>query len=66
MLAPLIAQVDESEGFALPSDVGTTLIWVVFFAMVAGLWTVLARTRRKTEEAYRRRAEKLRDRPDLE
>ncbi len=66
MFASLFAQVEETDGFSLPNDVGTTLIWIVFFAVVAGLWTVLARTRRKAEEAYQRRARELRERPDLE
>ena len=66
VLPRLIAPVDESDGFSLPNDIGTALIWIVFFAMVAGLWTVIARTRRKAEEAYQRRARELRDRPDLE
>ncbi|HLE38135.1 MAG TPA: hypothetical protein VJA44_00580 [Acidimicrobiia bacterium] len=63
MLAALIAQVEEPDGFALPADAGSTVIWVVFFAVIAGLWVALRRTRRRAEEDRRRRMEQ-RDRPE--
>lgn len=49
----LIAQVDD--GFQLPDEPGTALVWVVFLGIIAVLWTVLSRTRRRAEDAYRER-----------
>ena len=68
VLASLIAQVKEPDGFALPDDTGSALIWVVFFAVVTGLWVVLGRTRRRAEEDYRKRMEGRNERetPPLE
>jgi cytochrome c-type biogenesis protein CcmH/NrfF len=68
VFAPVIAQVEEPDGFALPDDAGTALIWAVFFAVVTGLWVVLGRTRRRAEEDRRRRIEERdeRERPPLE
>ena len=68
MLAARFAQVEEPDGFALPDDAGSAVIWLVFFAVIAGLWIVLGRTRRRAEEDHRRKMEEReeRDGPPLE
>ena len=46
----LIAQIDD--GFQPPSDVGSALVWLIFLGIVAVLWVILSRTRRRAEEEY--------------
>jgi hypothetical protein len=46
----LLAQAEES-GFRLP-DGAEWGVWIVFAAIVAGLWLVVRRTRRRAQEEY--------------
>ena len=46
----LLAQTEES-GFRLPEG-AEWIVWVVFAAIVAGLWLVVRRTRRRAQEEY--------------
>lgn len=48
----LLAQVEEPDGFQLPEEPGTALVWVIFLGIVVALWMVVGRTRRRAEEAY--------------
>ncbi|MCU0282116.1 MAG: hypothetical protein MUE66_09955 [Acidimicrobiia bacterium] len=46
----LLAQAEES-GFRLPEG-AEWIVWVVFVAMMTGLWLVVRRTRRRAQEEY--------------
>lgn len=54
------------DGFYLPSEPGSILVWVVFGGVIAGLYVVVSRTRRRAEEEFwerKRREREERDRP---
>lgn len=55
----LLAQVEEPDGFQLPEEPGSALVWVIFLGIVVVLWMVVGRTRRRAEQEYweRRRRE---------
>lgn len=40
------------DGFYLPDDPGSIAVWVIFLGVIAGLWVVVSRTRRRTEREY--------------
>ncbi len=64
----VLAQADD--GVNLPSDGGSALVWVLFLGIIAVLWAVVSRTRRRAEEEYwerkRREEEGRGDQRDLE
>jgi predicted LPLAT superfamily acyltransferase len=47
----ILAQAGE-EGFHLPGGAGEWAVWLVFAAVVAGLWWVVRRTRRRAQDQY--------------
>lgn len=52
MLVPgLLAQAAEG-GFRLPDSPGEWAFWILFAALITGLWWVLRRTRRRAQEEY--------------
>lgn len=48
------------EGVFLPEDAGSALVWVVFIGVIAVLYTVISRTRRRAEQDFwdKQRAER--------
>ena len=50
---PLLAslQVDDG-GVFLPEDPGSTLVWVIFIGIAAGLYVVISRTRKRAEAEF--------------
>lgn len=61
--AGILAQVGE-DGLNLPDDAGSAVVFVVFLAIVAGLWLVIRRTRRRAEdEFWERQRRETEDRP---
>jgi len=57
-LLDLLAQATDG-GFRLPDDPGEWAFWLVFAALIAGLWWTVRRTRRRAQDEYfaRKRAE---------
>jgi len=39
----------------LPDSIGSLVVWLVFFGVIAGLWMMLRRTRMRADEALRER-----------
>lgn len=60
----LLARQAGDDGFYLPDTPGSIFIWVLFIGVVAGLWILVSRTRRRAEEDFwkRKREEKKRRR----
>jgi hypothetical protein len=63
-LLNLLAQA-EDEGFYLPDTPGSIIVWVLFIGVVAGLWVLVSRTRRRAEEEFWERKRKEEERRDL-
>lgn len=62
----LLAQAQD-DGFYLPDDPGSITIWVVFLGIVAGLYVLVSRTRKRAEDEYwerKRREEEHRELPE--
>jgi hypothetical protein len=58
-----MAQVGE-DGLNLPDDTGSAIVFVLFLAIVAGLWFVIRRSRRRAEDEFWKRKRRQReDRP---
>lgn len=53
-LPRLVAQAQD-DGFYLPDDPGSILVWVLFIGVIAALWVVVGRTRRRAEDEYWKR-----------
>jgi hypothetical protein len=53
----LLAQVTTTidDGVNLPDDTGSALVWVIFLGVIAGLYVLVTRTRRRAEDDYWRR-----------
>lgn len=58
------------DGVFLPEDAGSAIVWVIFLGVIAGLYIVVSRTRRRAEEEFWERKRQERegrdDRPDLD
>lgn len=51
MLRVLHLQTDPG-GPTIPDDPGSALAWLVFGGIIAGLWVVVSRTRRRAEREF--------------
>jgi hypothetical protein len=51
------------DGFYLPDDPGSIAVWILFLGVIAGLWVLVSRTRRRAEDEYweRKRQEEEHD-----
>jgi hypothetical protein len=58
--AAILAQVGD-DGLNLPDDAGSTLVFVLFFAVVAGLWFLIRRSRRRAEDEFWERKRRERE-----
>jgi hypothetical protein len=47
----LVAQVGE-DGLNLPDDAGSTIVFILFFAIVAGLWFLIRHSRNRAEREF--------------
>ena len=66
---PLLALLQVSDdGVFLPENPGSTLVWVIFIGIIAGLYVVISRTRKRAEaefwERKRRERDEQRNRPE--
>ena len=48
----LLALQSENDGVFLPEDGGSTLVWVLFIGVVAALYVLVSRTRRRAVDEY--------------
>lgn len=57
----LLAAQSTDDGFYLPDEPGSIAVWVIFLGIIAGLYVIVSRTRRRAEEEYweRKRNEDL-------
>ncbi len=62
----LAAAQTTDDGIYLPGGGGSTVVWVIFIALIAGLYWTVSRTRRRAEQEFweRKRNEKERDTGD--
>ena len=56
----LTAAQTTDDGIYLPGGGGSTVVWVIFVALIAGLYWTVTRTRRRAEQEFwdRKRAER--------
>jgi hypothetical protein len=49
----------QDDGVFLPEDGGSAIVWIIFIGIVAGLYVIVSRTRRRAEDEFwdRKRAE---------
>jgi len=48
----LTAAQSTDDGIYLPGDGGSTVVWVIFAALIAGLYWTVSRTRRRAEREF--------------
>jgi predicted LPLAT superfamily acyltransferase len=61
-MAGILAQVGD-DGLNLPDDTGSAVVFALFFAVVAGLWILVRRSRRRAEDEFWERKRRERDGP---
>ena len=47
-----VAWQNQDDGFYLPEGTGSILVWVFFLGVIAGLYVLVSRTRRRAEDEY--------------
>ena len=52
------------DGIFLPEGGGSTVVWVIFVALIAGLYWTVSRTRRRAEQEFWERKRKEREERD--
>ncbi len=57
----LAAAQANDDGLFLPEDGGSAVVWVIFIALIAGLYWTISRTRRRAEQEFWDRKRKERD-----
>lgn len=59
----LTAALTNDDGIYLPEGGGSTVVWVIFAALIAGLYWTVSRTRRRVEhDFWERKRDERRDR----
>ena len=58
----LVAMQTSDDGVFLPEDAGSAVVWVVFLAVVAALYVIVKRTRRRAEDEFWKRQREERER----
>jgi hypothetical protein len=62
-----LLQVDDG-GVFLPENPASTLVWIIFIGIIAGLYIVISRTRKRAEAEFwdrkRRERDEQRNRPE--
>ena len=57
----LVAVQNTDDGIFLPEGGGSTVVWVIFAALIAGLYWTISRTRRRAEQEFWERKRKERE-----
>jgi len=61
----LLAQTETDDGVFVPDDAGSAVVFVVFIGILAALYLLVGRTRKRAEdEFWRRKRQEREDRPD--
>jgi len=60
-----LAAQTQDEGFYLPDEPGSIAVWIIFLGVIAGLWVLVSRTRRRAEQEFWERKRNQRDPRDV-
>ena len=55
----------QDDGFYLPEGTGSIVVWVLFLGVIAGLYVLVSRTRRRAEDEYWERKRQEDERREL-